>query len=74
MNIEFYWVLFFIALFVFATIGFGLSALFPADHPTRNHDGGNDDHGFSRTGCCFGRSAGDGGSFRRRSGFARRVA
>lgn len=44
MNIDFYWVLFFIVLFVFAAIGFGLSALFPADHPTprsqtRNHHG-----------------------------------
>ncbi|MGF6754168.1 hypothetical protein [Paraburkholderia sp. GAS334] len=29
MNIDFYWVLFFLALFVFAAIGFGLSALVP---------------------------------------------
>ena len=31
MNIDFYWLLFFLSLFVFAAIGFGLAALFPVE-------------------------------------------
>ncbi|QIE29077.1 hypothetical protein SBC1_74760 (plasmid) [Caballeronia sp. SBC1] len=31
MNIDFYWVLFLLSLFVFAAIGFGLAALFPVE-------------------------------------------
>ncbi|CAG4898727.1 hypothetical protein [Paraburkholderia saeva] len=36
MNIDFYWVLFFVVLLGFITTGFALSALFPADHPGRH--------------------------------------
>lgn len=31
VNIDFYWVLFLLSLFVFAAIGFGLAALFPVE-------------------------------------------
>ena len=31
MNIDFYWVLFLLSLFVFAAIGFGLAVLFPVE-------------------------------------------